>query len=742
MAPGGARLLAAPGGPAIETSPAVGVGGAGAAPLWTGLRLSDVAPGSLAAWWDAGALAGYRRPDGSVPTIWGGPVGLLADLSGNARPAAVSNPGPGDVINPGMTATPRQVGALGGLASISTLIPDANTWPMEAASQSLAVANADLRASAAWSLTCTWSRPNLAQAYQNPQAAGPVPVLQLGGATLLALANNSVGDTLKLFPGGANVSVATGLSRAFTLSVTLVNRPGAGVDVWVDDTQVATAVPNPLAAAGPLTLPSGPGQVRFHEGALWSAALDAAAVDRLHGARADAAAKRWARARNRKTPTMLLIGQSNASNFSFHPYYGGSGGTLILGEAVRYHLGALACCVLSIPGSLISGTGAIASAGGADILVGDPAGDAVAGNYPLGTRGQAFAGWVTGQPADRKAMVAGIVELWTENATAEFGYASAKAVRLQQERQMLARYRAAAGANIPRFGCYMVPYPGNDGPVQGLVEQNALLEASDNVFPSLSNFSDTLPQGASYDAATGAFGTAATGGTAGDNAHRDTADFPRMARRMAPAMARQLALQGFADIATWPAGLAQRNGPVVLSAAYEGVAQGRTSGGVATDTLLVTMQHDPGYAGVPGCDVYTSGGVLAYRDPQGSARPSAAAQGAGWVVLDNSLPSDNAAARVLAVACERVTATTLRVVLASRLSAASRANLALARLYYGYGGTLAAPSSPVPSQLGRGGAIYDTYAALPKPAGWDYAGDYGVVDNMALATTPFGVPIA
>ena len=736
VGPGGAALRVGPGQSGLAVSGSGSGGGASA--VWSGLLMSDVSPGNLAAWWDAGSLAGMRDAGGAVPTVWGGPVFSLADKSGNARPASISATGLGNRAPTGPLSMPRAVGPVGGI--IARKDNSAGTyWPAIDETVNITAPSVDMRPSVAWSLTAVFSRPNLAQdsTYDgsSPVLAIPVTVLSVAGTPVLRLTANSISDTLKLFPAGANVTVATGLTRLFTHSVTLVNRPGAGVDVWFDDALVATGVANPVSAAGTLGLPSGVGQMIFHEAALWAASLSTADLDRLHGTRTDAAAKRWARANNRKSPAFIVQGQSNFSDMLTF------GGGAILAEAVRYHLGLLACTIHVPNGALGAGTGSIVSTGGADVLTGDPNADAVAGNYPLGARGQAVADFLAALDADRRANVAGFLELWSEGASAGYSYSYIVSNLVNQERQMAARFRTAAGSNIPWFLPYAVPYPNNDASQQGIVEMNAAIvaNAGNNAFICLPQFLDTLPKGASYDPSTGAFGTAATGGVGGDPAHRDLSEWPRMARRMAPTIARVLAAQSYAESASWPSGLAVSGGPRVVSAVYEGTAQGRTSGGAATDTLLVTVAHDAGYAAVSGCDFYLTAGALGYLD-NGTPRPSAAAQGAGWMVQDGGT-SSAPTIKLLAVGCERVDATHLRVVLAARLSSTSRANLALARLYYGWGcdnaGSVAAPS-----QFGRGGAIYDNYAALAKPAGWNYAGDSGVAENMALAQTPNGVGIA
>jgi hypothetical protein len=242
-------------------------------------------------------------------------------------------------------ATPRLNGLLGGLG-LNMIIPpmlpgSGQQLPLMDPDQGLISAAMAMGSSTAWTLFLVWSRPNWRQ---SSNAASTL--LSIGGTPILACDNNGGGGRLVLFPGSQQTVLTSTLTRRHTHAVILRNTPGTGVDVWLDATQVASAAPNPMAAAlgAPLLFlhngaAAGGAECWFHEAAVWNNALPASAITAVLNYET-----RWITG-PRKGIQILITGQSNSGNGL------NDGAWHLLAQGVAWHLGALGFGVVASYGS-------------------------------------------------------------------------------------------------------------------------------------------------------------------------------------------------------------------------------------------------------------------------------------------------------------------------------------------------------------------------------------------------------
>jgi hypothetical protein len=161
-----------------------------------------------------------------------------------------------------------------------------------------------------WTCYLVWSRPNWRQG--SAAETSPATLLTLGGVPVLA-ADGRGGARLVLFPGSSQTIIKNDLARRHTHAVILRNTPGIGLDVWIDNIRVATAVAArlPSQASMPLLMlhdgtVNGAAQCWIHEAAIWPRAITDTEVGALQ-----ACAGRWYRG-PRRGIQILVVGQSNA----------------------------------------------------------------------------------------------------------------------------------------------------------------------------------------------------------------------------------------------------------------------------------------------------------------------------------------------------------------------------------------------------------------------------------------------
>lgn len=648
------------------------------APVVTDLK----ATAGLSGWWDAGLPSGVRDGTGTPLASFGQSASAVADKSDNGAPLTVwhaAGQGPSPV------ATPRLNGMLGGVG-LSTVIPPAlpsagQQLPVMHPDQGLITAALPVGAGAAWTVMLVWSRPNWKQS-----STGASTLLSVAGTPVLAMDNSAGPNQLVLFPGAQQTILSSAMTRRHTHAVILRNTPGAGLDVWLDATQVATGATNPTAAS--LTAPllllhngagNGGAECWFHEAAFWHSTLSAADLASVLSYQT-----RWALG-SRKGVQVLVTGQSNAGNGL------NDGAWHLLAQGVAWHLGALAFGVVGSYGSppaatCIHGEGIypVPALGLTGSFLNNPGDGSDPSTWALGSDGLAVRGWVQSNTTPPDASdIAIILWPWSEDdSTRQYGekatYKAAAARFLSLERGMLSR----SAASLPQVWWSAIPFSyGNNDPGMQMHREVAAEIAADpaqNVTVALPQTADSLPRSVggtalTYDPTTGVW-------SGGDPLHRDTVDNRRFGMLAAPLVARAVLASGGGDtVAAIPVGVPSRGGPAVAHVYRQ-----------SSTSLVLTVQHDGG------TDLIVP--------------PTQAASGIGWAVMDGGSAASPGRI-VTATACTRLSPTQLQITLAQPLLNASAA----CRLFYPYGATT----------IGRGNAVTDNLSSVTPPAGWDIAQDLG-----------------
>jgi len=663
----------------------------------------------LSGWWDAGLLIGLRDPNGLTVAAANQVVGWLFDKSGNniaLSPFHVVF----DTAPAATLAVPRINGMLGAVGAPDAAI--ATYGPTLDSDWGLSHPGFELGAGAAWTRYLVWTRPNLRQAtyYGN---SSPIPLIHCtaSGTTILQ-ADSAVNGNLTLFPGTPSQTVLNAaLARRHSHAIILRNRPGIGVDVWLDGIAVATAIVNPLGSSANAQVlllhdgtAQGSAQCWFHEAATWEHALEAADITTLI-----AAQTRWVLG-PRKGVNLLVMGQSNAA------WFVESGGALAMAQGIAWYCGAASYELsYSLSGTYISparysvifghpisnSSPPLFTPGSANgTFLTNPGDGSDPSSWGSGPDFTALTAFLTGSAAIissiDEADIAFLIWPWSEqDSTMPYAnkalYKSSLLRLLSLTRNLLGR----TAADLPLLVWSAIPYETTDG-VQMVRESinDLAAEPANNIALFIAQTADSNPLNSSYDPATGLF-------TGGDPQHRDQPDLLRYGRMGAHAAGRVAVALGLSDSIAASAlpnsGLPLNGGPRITHV-YR----------ASNTELILTVKHD-------------SGNDLIV--------PLQAANGAGFTVMDGgSVAAPGSLINAVAVA--RIDATHISVTLVSAISNPS-ANVLL---FYPYGST----------QIGRGNAVTDNASALAPPAGWNIGNDLGAAwsVNLPLQTTAYPLVIS
>lgn len=643
----------------------------------------------LSGWWDSSSLA----PSTGITTLADkSSAGVTANTGGVAASLVPHVAGllPGLYVEGVPYAAPYNYGY------VHPIVSD----------YAINAANVKVGAGGAFTVFLAWSRANLRQPGAVTSNAA-VTLLSIGGTPVLGMTANGDGtDVLKLFPSGA--AVAGGVLELRHTHSARVVFSGSTVDVWLDGTKVISGAANSLSlgATASMSLLNAAGCI-FHEAAAWGHTLSSSEHAAL-----TAYAVRWPLG-PRRALFGVVMGQSNASKMidlsSNH----------IVAKRVAYLTGSLSANLFARSGSNGNITAGATIWSGSVLYTTNEPGTFLdsttgAGNvsaWPLGGQGLQFKAAIDSLTADQRANLHYVAFFWSESMGAGLSYAN-KATCLAAHKRAFALIRSTIGKSAAELPVLLIdPLPsGNDAGQQTLREVFADLVAdvSQNCAFMLAQAGDAVGENDPWDAATG------LESGPGNGSHRDANGEVRYARRFAIPVARAALAASIAAGKSDPVmavdpSIPQTGGPKIATAQYEGGT-----------SVLVTVLHDGG------TDL---------------AVPLRAALGVGWELMDGV--SDSVAGtpgapgtRIKATACTRVSATQLRLTLAS-----VPAHPAKAKLYYNYGSSL---DASVYAVIGEGNAVTDNFASITLPAGWRIGADLGVNDqpNNPLQATTYGIPLS
>lgn len=611
---------------------------------------------------------------------WGSNPNGLTDKSTAGKSATFS------YASAPVKAIPRQAGMLGGVyaegnaGSYSAIFPIITDYAVNASG---------VAAGSAFTVFMAWSRANLRQPAQGTLSNETVTLLSIDGTAVLAMTGNGAGsDSLVLFPGSSAVTGAA-LELRHTHAARVVFN-GSSVDVWLDGTKVITAAANQITLGVTANLSFlNASQCIFHEAAAWGHALSTSEHADLTGY-----SHRWPLG-PRRAANGLWIGQSNASNMIGNVVWP------VINRHVAYWTGCIASNLLyraggtaniSAGSTIFSGQGLYDST--ANLLL-DGSSAADPSTWALGVNGVQLMAAIDAMTADQRANLRYVAWFWSESDSGMLTYA-AKPKYLAAMKRAFALIRAHLGMSAAQLPVLVI----------NALPQGGSSEGSQTHREVMQDLVDDPTQNV-------AFMLAQTDDTSGDNTHRDATGLTVLARRMGAPIARAVIQANAAgqtlDVLTaLDVSVPVTGGPKITGGHHEGGT-----------SVLATVAHDGG------SDLIV---------------PAGAAGGIGWTLMDGV--SDTVAgtpgapgALIAATSCVRVSATQLRVTLAS-----IPAHPAKARLYYGYGNGTTGNAATIDA----GNAVTDNFGSTTLTAGWKIGADLGVAEqsNNPLRATTYGVPLS
>ena len=144
--------------------------------------------------------------------------------------------------------TPRLSGLLGGLGRVAG--GSVTVTPALDPDLGFRLPVATFQNGAGWTRYLVWSRPNWRQ--NSGRDANPIALITSGNTQVVSVDSAGGQGRLLLLPGSnAQTTLRGTVTRRHTHAIVLRNRPGIGIDGWLDGTPVASGAANPLTDTSP-----------------------------------------------------------------------------------------------------------------------------------------------------------------------------------------------------------------------------------------------------------------------------------------------------------------------------------------------------------------------------------------------------------------------------------------------------------------------------------------------------------